>query len=156
MTRASIPERAFDARSFRTKRVGDHLITIGCPKGQWDARRKRCRAGTRAQRILHPVSENNPLTIPGHVREIWYERTGRYPGPYRHSFGPNSQVRMIVNPDGSVTLRGRRRVWGAWEMKPKRKQNPERKGGGFLLYLVLGILGYMILTQPAAIPPEWT
>ena len=45
----------FDKRSFRTITQPDGTeITIGCPKGKWDAKRKRCRVGTRAQRILKP------------------------------------------------------------------------------------------------------
>jgi len=51
------PPSAFDPRSFRTVRVKGHRVTVGCPKGQYDASRRRCRVGTRAQRILHPVGE---------------------------------------------------------------------------------------------------
>ncbi len=47
----------FDPRSFRTVQTDGHRVTIGCPKGQYDARRRRCRVGTRAQRILHPAGE---------------------------------------------------------------------------------------------------
>ncbi len=43
----------FDPRSFRTvtPRRGVR-VTVGCPKGQYDARRKRCRVGTRVQRVM--------------------------------------------------------------------------------------------------------
>ncbi len=66
------PERVaakgrFDPRSFRTVRTDGHLVTVGCPKGQYDARRKRCKVGTRAQRILHPPGEST-CPLPG--REV--------------------------------------------------------------------------------------
>ncbi|MGH7376140.1 MAG: hypothetical protein ACREKK_01800, partial [Candidatus Methylomirabilales bacterium] len=51
------PPGRFDPRSFRTVRTDGHLVTVGCPKGKYDARRKRCKVGTRAQRILHPPGE---------------------------------------------------------------------------------------------------
>lgn len=66
------PERVaakgrFDPRSFRTVRTDGHLVTVGCPKGEYDARRQRCKVGTRAQRILHPPGENT-CPLPG--REV--------------------------------------------------------------------------------------
>jgi len=49
----------FDRRSFRTIKRGKrgHAVVIGCPTGQWDPKTKRCRVGTRAQSVLHPLSE---------------------------------------------------------------------------------------------------
>ncbi|MDE2233002.1 MAG: hypothetical protein KGJ90_02610 [Patescibacteria group bacterium] len=45
----------FDKRSFRTITQPDGTeVTIGCPTGKYDAKRKRCKVGTRAQRILKP------------------------------------------------------------------------------------------------------
>ncbi len=55
------PKGRFDPRSFRTVQSGEALVTVGCPKGQWDAKRRRCRVGTRAQRIMRPKG-SNPLT----------------------------------------------------------------------------------------------
>ena len=54
----------FDKRSFRTIKTpsGDE-ITIGCPKGKYDAKRKRCKVGTRAQRVLKPKRRRNPRPI---------------------------------------------------------------------------------------------
>lgn len=49
--------RRFDRRSFRTVMRHGHRVTVGCPRGQYDAGRRRCRVGTRAQRILHPAGE---------------------------------------------------------------------------------------------------
>ncbi len=51
------PEK-FDPRSFRYIVRGKHKILIGCPKGYWDDKNKRCRVGTRAVSILHPIGEN--------------------------------------------------------------------------------------------------
>ena len=45
----------FDKRSFRIKDVGrpeHHKIIIGCPKGKYDAKKKRCKVGTQVQAIL--------------------------------------------------------------------------------------------------------
>lgn len=48
-----VDRRRFDPRSFRAKRVSKRtLITIGCPRGSWDNKKKRCKVGTRAQRIM--------------------------------------------------------------------------------------------------------
>lgn len=44
----------FDSRSFYEKRSGNAFITIGCLKGNWDARKGRCRTGTRAYKIRIP------------------------------------------------------------------------------------------------------
>lgn len=44
--------------------------------------------------------------IPGRMREIRYQRTGKDRGPYFHKFGPN--VRAFACADGSVILRGPR------------------------------------------------
>jgi phage tail tape-measure protein len=49
----------FDQRSFKTVKRGrsGHAVVIGCPIGHWDPATKRCGVGTRAQSILHPLSE---------------------------------------------------------------------------------------------------
>ncbi len=49
--------RRFDRRSLRTVVAKGHRVTVGCPRGQYDARRRRCRTATRAQRVLHPAGE---------------------------------------------------------------------------------------------------
>ncbi len=51
----------FDPRSFRTVSQGDHRIVIGCAVKNWDSGRQLCRAGTRAQSVLHPRSEEQEL-----------------------------------------------------------------------------------------------
>lgn len=45
----------FDKRSFRTKDVGRKgytKIIIGCPKGKYDAKKKKCKVGTQTQAVL--------------------------------------------------------------------------------------------------------
>lgn len=46
----------FHKKSLRTIRSGKHKVIIGCPKGR-DFVGGRCKGGTRAQAILHPLSE---------------------------------------------------------------------------------------------------
>jgi hypothetical protein len=46
------PRSAFDGRSFRWKHSGKSWVLVGCPKGRWDARKARCKVGTRAHKIL--------------------------------------------------------------------------------------------------------
>ncbi len=50
--------KEFDPRSFRVidpGRPGYTKLVIGCPKGKWDNRRKRCKVGTRVQAILREL-----------------------------------------------------------------------------------------------------
>lgn len=68
------PPSEFDPRSIRTITRGGKKIVIGCPKGHWDPKRKRCRVGTRAQSILHPmkkkyIGKRNPAT-PAFAKKI--------------------------------------------------------------------------------------
>lgn len=71
--------RAFDPRSFRTVVPAPGVrVTIGCPRGSWDARRQRCRVGTRAQRVLraNPVRTVDMLEDGRRVvRHVFYGRT---------------------------------------------------------------------------------
>jgi len=42
------PSEKCDSRSFRIKvQTKNRRIVICCPKGEWNAKRKRCRVGTR-------------------------------------------------------------------------------------------------------------
>lgn len=46
------PRKLFDRRSFRWSPLKDHSrVLIGCPKGEWNDRTKRCRVGTKAHKI---------------------------------------------------------------------------------------------------------
>jgi len=46
----------FDKRSFRVKQVSKNVkIVIGCKKGKWDNKRKRCKIGTRVQKTMRKV-----------------------------------------------------------------------------------------------------
>ncbi|UCC74975.1 MAG: hypothetical protein JSV86_10615 [Gemmatimonadota bacterium] len=53
--RTKTPKSQFDPRSFRYKKSGSSWILIGCPKGQWQPRKQRCKVGTRAHKILRNV-----------------------------------------------------------------------------------------------------
>lgn len=46
--------KAFDPRSFRTKKVGKSRVIIGCPKGKYSPSTGRCKVGTKAQAVLRP------------------------------------------------------------------------------------------------------
>lgn len=52
--RTENPRSAFDKRSFRWVQRGiqSNWILIGCPKGKWDAKKKTCKVGTRAHKVL--------------------------------------------------------------------------------------------------------
>lgn len=55
--------RKFARASFRTidpGRPGHTKLIIGCPKGQWDRKRRRCRVGTQVQAILTEKNPGNP------------------------------------------------------------------------------------------------
>lgn len=53
--------KAFDPRSFRTKRAGASRIIVGCPRGKYSSSAGRCKVGMRAQSILRP--KRNPTVI---------------------------------------------------------------------------------------------
>jgi len=47
--------KQFDSRSFRIKDVGRKGYTkliIACPKNKYDAKRKKCKVGTKTQAVL--------------------------------------------------------------------------------------------------------
>lgn len=50
--------KKFAKKSFRVIRRGKIKLTVACPKGSWDAKRRRCRAGTRAQSKMYPVGHS--------------------------------------------------------------------------------------------------
>jgi hypothetical protein len=101
-------ESRFDRRSFKTIRRGQrgHSIVIGCPVGQWDPENRRCRVGTRAQSILHPLTEAERygfsieqieeagITVPPEVIEVLEN-----PDPYYYS-----AEAVAENPDASSAV----------------------------------------------------
>lgn len=47
------PKEDFDPRSFRTKEIKPGVkIIVGCPKGEFDAKKKLCKVGTKLQKIM--------------------------------------------------------------------------------------------------------
>lgn len=62
----------FDKRSFRTITQPDGTeVTIGCPTGKFDAKRKRCKVGTRAQRVLKPKRRRKNPGRPIHTVKVF-------------------------------------------------------------------------------------
>jgi len=50
-----VDPKKFDKRSFRTKDVGRKGFTkiiVACPKGEYNARKKRCSVGMKTQSII--------------------------------------------------------------------------------------------------------
>lgn len=63
--------RACDRRSFRVKRLkGGKLLTVCCPRGKWDAKRGKCRTGTKGQSVATPKGMGAPLDEIRSVRII--------------------------------------------------------------------------------------
>jgi hypothetical protein len=54
--RTENPKSKFDGRSFRWKKSGRSWVLVGCPKGKWNAKKARCKVGTRAHKILARAS----------------------------------------------------------------------------------------------------
>jgi hypothetical protein len=46
------PTKAFDPKSFRWVKSGKGFVMVGCPKGQWAPRLKRCKVGLRAHAVV--------------------------------------------------------------------------------------------------------
>lgn len=65
--RKMAPKSRFAKGSFRTIRIGKHgkRAIIGCPKGYWSKRSKRCRKGTRMVTMLTPKSSNPKQKVYG-------------------------------------------------------------------------------------------
>ena len=94
------------------------------------------------------------LTIPGQVRDIRYDRPGAFRGPYRHTFQPG--VRMVAQADGSVVLRGPRRVWANADDLPRDRQRESgmkpKQLWTLLLYAGRAWWLYQSAQSPAALP----
>ena len=56
------PKAGFARASFRWKKNGRAWLLVGCSRGQWSARARRCRVGTRAHVLLIPVSHRGRCT----------------------------------------------------------------------------------------------
>lgn len=47
------PKEDFDKDSFRTKEIKPGVkIVVGCPKGEYDKAKSKCKVGTKLQKIL--------------------------------------------------------------------------------------------------------
>lgn len=123
--------------------------------GRLEGKAKRYREKARAS------FSSNPRVIPGQALEVRYRRAtdGKL---YYHPFtGP---VKMVANADGSVTLRGARRIWaddreaGFWDRygHSKRRRNPmarrrrrrgRRGGDNTMLWLAGGVAAFFFWPQ---------
>jgi hypothetical protein len=66
--------------------------------------------GEKPRRLPNPRAGVRVVgTIPGAMGKIFYNRTGKYPGPYVHTFSRG--VRAFRLSDGSVLLRGPKPLW---------------------------------------------
>jgi hypothetical protein len=101
----------------------------------------------------------NPGRIPGTALEIRYRRSGSQPGLYKHPF--EHPVRMYANVDGSVTLRGtkkihaddRERDFDQYVHPSHGRRNPMARrsgGGGSGMWLLIG-LGALLLLRPGTL-----
>lgn len=54
------PKSSFDSRSFRNVKSGRARVLVGCPRGKWQSRKKRCAAGLRAYKVLAPAKGRCP------------------------------------------------------------------------------------------------
>jgi hypothetical protein len=125
----------------RGARAGYHLSR---------AKRYESKAATHRRRAVL-----NPGRIPGTALEIRYRRSGSQPGLYKHPF--EHPVRMYANGDGSVTLRGAKRIhaddrerdFDQYVHPSHGRRNPmaRRSGGGRNMWLWIG-LGALLILKP--------
>lgn len=122
------PPGKFDRRSFRITKRGSKEIVIGCPKGHWDARRKRCKVGTRAQSILHPMTKKAMEKVRTNPRFT----IGR--GPTERKLTEAQAQRMMKNPNKRHALGIYASKKGAQQALPGIKQKFENQFEGFRIY----------------------
>lgn len=67
--RTEEPRGSFDKRSFRWVQRGKNWILVGCPKGSWQARKKRCKVGTRAHKVLVRAPRGKRCKIGRRIRK---------------------------------------------------------------------------------------
>jgi len=84
--RTVAPKSEFDPRSFRYKKSGKAWVLIGCPKGEWQAKKRTkrakkvrgktkhvwvtgvCKGGTRSHKLLAPLG--NKTRCPRGTRRV--------------------------------------------------------------------------------------
>lgn len=130
----------------------------GAKAGYYSYRAGRLEGKAKRYREKARTSFQNPHVIPGRALEVRYRRAtdGKL---YYHPFeGP---VKMVANADGSVTLRGSKRIWaddreaGFWDRygHPKRRRNPgmarrrRRSTDNTMLWLIGGAAAFFFWPQ---------
>lgn len=147
-----------DYRATRLEEKAKRHRSMARLNPKWDTG-ERVQFRRSGKRLMLPTHRHlNPRrTIPGRALEIRYLRSdGKH---YFHPFEHN--VSMVANRDGSVTLRGGKRIWandgepGFWERyghHPKRRRNPvarrrrRRQSGGDTNWLLIGAVGFIAYT----------
>lgn len=122
----------------------------GAKAGYYTYRAGRLEGKAKKYREKASAAYKNPRVIPGTALEIRYRRATDGKLYYHPFMGP---VTMVANGDGSVTLRGGKRIWaddrerGFWERygHTKRRRNPSmarrrrrRRGGDNTMLWLLG------------------
>lgn len=132
-----------------------HAIWSGVKGGYYTYRAGRLEGKAKRYRERARAAFANPRTIPGSALEVRYRRSdGKL---YYHPFeGP---VKMVANHDGSVTLRGARRIWaddrepGFWQRygHHRRRRNPvarrRRRSDNTMLWLLGGAAAFFFWPQ---------
>jgi len=87
--------KAFDSRSFRTKKVGKSRVIIGCPTGKYSPSTGRCKVGTKAQAVLRPKKQN-----PKVISKEEYKRLKKH----GHIHKMDSKLYMLTMVKGATKL----------------------------------------------------
>lgn len=113
-------KRYFDPRSFRTVKARAHRVTIGCPRGEWDPKRKKCKVATQIQKILHPKGEyeimakgRNPRAKSNKASQSTLDRAELYAAKlYGQGMGAGSVTKALKKRYKSLSLADARYISG--------------------------------------------
>jgi len=64
------PKSAFAPKSFRWVKSGKGFVMVGCPKGEWSSRAKRCKVGLRAHAVVTASKGGRCKVGSRHVRRF--------------------------------------------------------------------------------------
>lgn len=129
------PMSAFDPRSIRTVTVKKGTLTrIGCPKGYWSVKTKRCKVGTEAQAILKR-KKNPHEELPDIIYESGeaYQLYDAFPSldiarEYARDYERSGLGKAIVRDSGPEAGRLRYFMYVTEHISKKRvKKNPDNQ-----------------------------